>query len=193
MLYRCFPGNTGVSNEVSQYRYRDGAGILGAWVRRGGGSAMFAAVARLTGLLGGDIDREYCMKLHDTYSKSSEPELLAGYTKVRTDPTVPASRGVRARRGSASAAGSASPAASPAGRGPLLTRGLRHGSTGATTTLRAARASTGRRALPRTTRRSSEDARASASFAGASPAVRRAGTAASPVSGCAAAAQHVHA
>ena len=50
---------------------------------------MFAAVARLTGLLGGDIDREYCMKLHDTYSETSEPELLAGYTKVRTDPTVP--------------------------------------------------------------------------------------------------------
>ena len=78
---------------------------MGAWVRRWGGSAMFAAVARLTGLLGGDIDREYCMKLHDTYSKTSEPELLAGYTKVRTDPTVPAcgecERGgvVRARRG----------------------------------------------------------------------------------------------
>ena len=67
---------------------------------------MFAAAARLTGLLGGDIDREYCMKLWDQYPKTSEPELLAGYTKVRTDATAPP-----ARCGSA--------AASPP---PLLTR-----------------------------------------------------------------------
>jgi hypothetical protein len=43
---------------------------------------MFAAAARLSQLLGGDIDREYCFKLYDTYPKTSEPELLASYTKV---------------------------------------------------------------------------------------------------------------
>ena len=43
---------------------------------------MFGAAARLQELLGGDIDREYCMKLYDTYPKTSEPELLASYTKV---------------------------------------------------------------------------------------------------------------
>ena len=39
-------------------------------------------VARWSELLGGDIDREYCLKLYDTYPQTSEPELLAGYTKV---------------------------------------------------------------------------------------------------------------
>ena len=43
---------------------------------------MFATAVRLTALLGADIDREYCTKLYDTYPKTSEPELLAGYTKV---------------------------------------------------------------------------------------------------------------
>ena len=38
--------------------------------------------ARFSQLLGGDIDREYCLKLYDTYPKTSEPDLLAGYTKV---------------------------------------------------------------------------------------------------------------
>jgi hypothetical protein len=44
---------------------------------------MFAAAARLTALLGGDIDREYCLKMWDGYPKTSEPDLLYGYTKVR--------------------------------------------------------------------------------------------------------------
>ena len=74
---------------------------------------MFAAAARLTALLGADIDREYCMKLYDKYSNSSEPELLAGYTKVRLDP---------AARAPAAAACCARRCNSPPG--PLLTRGL---------------------------------------------------------------------
>jgi hypothetical protein len=48
--------------------------------------SMFAVVARLTALLGGDIDREYCLKMWDGYPKTSEPDLLYGYTKVPLGP-----------------------------------------------------------------------------------------------------------
>ena len=47
---------------------------------------MFSVVAQWSELLGGDIDREYCLKLYDTYPQTSEPELLAGYTKVSRSP-----------------------------------------------------------------------------------------------------------
>lgn len=47
---------------------------------------MFEAIARCTELLGGDIDREYCLKMWDGYTKTSEPDLLYGYTKVRRCP-----------------------------------------------------------------------------------------------------------
>jgi hypothetical protein len=47
---------------------------------------MFAVVARLTALLGGDIDRDYCLKMWDGYPKTSEPDLLYGYTKVPLGP-----------------------------------------------------------------------------------------------------------
>lgn len=46
---------------------------------------VFALGVRLSKLLGGDIDREYCLRMWDegkAYSQTAEPDLLANYTKV---------------------------------------------------------------------------------------------------------------
>ena len=48
---------------------------------------VFSLAARLTTLFGGDIDRHYCINYFNDdemgYQNTSEPELLAGYTKVQ--------------------------------------------------------------------------------------------------------------
>lgn len=60
--------------------------VFTPWAESEGGRLMYAVVARLTALLGGDIDREYCLKMWDGYPKTSEPDLLYGYTKVPLGP-----------------------------------------------------------------------------------------------------------
>ena len=51
---------------------------------------VFAELARMQRLLGGDIDREYCLTRFEDYAKTSEPDLLYNYTKVPTPCPAPA-------------------------------------------------------------------------------------------------------